>query len=158
MKKKPIKKKSSKKASLVKTVVTKPSRRKAPTKSANGKKSTSKKDQSLLLLEAVVEGIQEKKGENVVSLNLKKIDSSICNYFVICDANSRTQVDAIARSVEEIVRKQTGQKPYHSEGHENAEWILIDYVDVVVHLFQKEIRTFYRLEDLWADAEIKQYT
>lgn len=149
-------KKSTATKSKAKNKAVKQKSKKTPAKPAK-KSARSKKDASDALVEAVVKGMEEKKGENIVSLNLRKINSAVCNYFVICEANSNTQVDAIAQSVEEMVKKSTGQKPYHSEGYENAEWILIDYVDVVVHVFQRSVRGFYRLEDLWADAGVKHF-
>ncbi|MEZ5199337.1 MAG: ribosome silencing factor [Bacteroidales bacterium] len=109
------------------------------------------------LAKIIVAGIQEKKGKNIVSINLSKIANSVCNYFVICHGNSKVQVEAIADSVEEFVRKSNNDKAWQKEGFENAEWILLDYVDVVVHIFQENIRAFYNLEELWADAEIKKY-
>ncbi|MCW3784964.1 ribosome silencing factor [Plebeiibacterium sediminum] len=105
------------------------------------------------LVDTIVEGIQEKKGTNIAILDMREIDGSICQYFIICDGDSNTHVDAIGNSVEDYVRKQINDKPFHIEGRENAEWILVDYVDVVVHIFQKPIRSFYNLEDLWADAK-----
>ncbi len=105
------------------------------------------------LVDTIVEGIQEKKGTNIAILDMRKIDGSICQFFIICDGDSNTHVDAIGNSVEDYVRKKINDKPFHIEGRENAEWILVDYVDVVVHIFQKPIRSFYNLEDLWADAK-----
>lgn len=126
------------------------------------KKKTSKRpvkvttvDETTTLVDAIVDGMQEKKAKNITIMNLHSIENRVCDYFVICDADSNTHVEAIAGSVEEIVKKKTGEKPYHSEGHGNAEWILIDYINVVVHLFQREIREFYNIEGLWADAETK---
>ena len=105
------------------------------------------------LVDAIVEGIQEKKGVNIVILDMTKIESTICGCFVICDGDSNIHVDAVADSVNEYVRKKLNDRPVHVEGRENAEWILIDYVDVIVHLFQRSIREFYNLEGLWADAK-----
>ncbi len=105
------------------------------------------------LVDTIVEGIQEKKGTNIAILDMREIDSSICQFFIICDGDSNTHVDAIGNSVEDYVRKKINDKPFHIEGKENAEWILVDYVDVVVHIFQKPIRNFYNLEGLWADAK-----
>ncbi len=114
------------------------------------------KDSMQLLVDAAVEGILEVKGRNISVLDLRKIKNRVCDYYIICQADSNTQVNAIAGSVEEIVKKQLGEKPYRSEGFQNAEWILVDYVTVVVHIFQSHIREFYNLEALWADAEIKK--
>ena len=105
------------------------------------------------LADAVVEGILELKGKNISVMNLQSIHNRVCDYFIICQADSNTQVNAIADSIYETVRKTTGDKPYKSEGFENSEWILVDYVTVVVHVFQSHIREFYNLESLWADAE-----
>ncbi len=105
------------------------------------------------LVDAVVEGIQEKKGVNIVILDMTKIENTICEYFIICDGDSNVHVDAIAESVNDYVRKKLNDRPVHLEGSDNAEWILIDYVDVIVHVFQRSIREFYNLEGLWADAK-----
>ena len=105
------------------------------------------------LVDAVVEGIQEKKGVNITVLDLTSIENTISDYFVICDGDSNVHVDTIADSVDEYVRKTVGEKPLHVEGRDNAEWILIDYMNVVVHLFQRKVREFYNLEGLWADGE-----
>lgn len=115
------------------------------------------KNNTEVLLKSIISGIQEKKGNNIVSLNLAKLQSSLCDYFVICDAESTTQVDAIANSIEEKVFENLHQKAWKKNGYENAQWILIDYYDVVVHIFQKEYREYYKLQELWADAPIKHY-
>jgi ribosome-associated protein len=94
------------------------------------------------------------KGENVVVLNLSKLENAVCDYFVICEGNSTTQVSAIAASVEKKVRENTGEKPWHIEGTTHAEWVLLDYVSVAVHVFQRDVRAFYDLESLWADATV----
>lgn len=116
-------------------------------------KKVSTPSQTSSLLDAIVDGMREKKAKNITMVNLANVENSICDYFVICDADSKTHVEAIADSVEEIVKKKTGEKPFHAEGYENAEWILIDYINIVAHVFQKEIRDYYKLEALWADAE-----
>jgi ribosome-associated protein len=105
------------------------------------------------LVDAVVEGIQEKKGTDIAILDLTGIDNTICQYFVLCNGDSNVHVDAVADSVVDYVRKKLNDKPIHVEGRENAEWILVDYVDVVVHVFQRPVREFYNLEGLWADAK-----
>jgi len=107
------------------------------------------------LTEIIIKGIQDKKGKNITSLNLKKIDHAVSDYFIVCHGTSNTQVLAIAESVEDEVRNALGLKPWHKEGVQNAEWILLDYVDVVVHIFQETTRDFYQIENLWADAEVK---
>ena len=115
-----------------------------------------KQTTSTELIRHVVKGIEEKKGSDIVCINLKKIPNSACDYFVVCEGNSRTQVQAIAGSVEEFVKNNTNTRPWHVEGLQNAEWVLMDYVDVAVHIFQHEARIHYNLENLWADAETKK--
>lgn len=114
-------------------------------------------NESTYISELVIHGIQEKKGNEIVRLDLRNIHSSVADYFVVCHAESATQVKAIARSVEEEVYKASGQWPFRSEGQEHAEWILLDYIDVVVHVFKTDKRQFYGIEELWGDAEMKYY-
>ena len=106
------------------------------------------------LLESILKGIFAKKGINVLKIDLRKLENRIADYFVICHATSGTQVDAICESVEDTVRIETGEKPSHIEGLDNSFWVLLDYGNVVVHIFLEEYRNFYSLESLWADAEI----
>jgi ribosome-associated protein len=117
---------------------------------------TKEKEKALILVDAIVKGIQEKKGLEIVSLNLGKINSTICDYFIICHGTSNTHVGAIGDSVEEEVKKLTGNHPRRHEGYNNCEWVLLDYLDVVVHIFQEPVRRFYGLEELWADAPLKR--
>ena len=105
------------------------------------------------LVDSIVEGIQEVKGKDIAILNLSAIENAVCNYFIICTGESSTQVSSIASSIEKTTRKNLKEKPWHNEGSTNAEWILLDYVNVVVHVFYKETREFYNIEGLWADAE-----
>jgi ribosome-associated protein len=111
-------------------------------------------DGAEVLVESVVKGIFEKKGQNVLKVDLRELENRITDYFIICHGSSKTQVDSISYSVEDIVRKEAGEKPMHVEGLENCFWVLLDYGDVVVHIFQEEYRNFYSLESLWADAHI----
>jgi ribosome-associated protein len=111
-------------------------------------------DGTEVLVDSVVKGIFDKQGQNVLKIDLRKLENRITDYFVICHANSNTQVDSISYSVEDRVRKETGEKPLHREGLENCFWVLIDYGSVIVHVFQEEYRNFYSLESLWADANI----
>lgn len=120
-----------------------------------GKKHQSDNVESVL--KTIVDTMQEAKAKEPVSLNMKKIMSAVTDYFVICHGTSKTQVDAIADKVIENVKKEHGINPYNREGFTNSEWILIDYVDIVVHVFIKSKRGFYQLEELWADAELVQY-
>ncbi len=110
------------------------------------------KDGTQSLIHSIVKGIQEKKGLEIVVLDLGKINSTVCDYFVICHGTSRTHAAALADSIEEETQKATGQWPRRREGFSNAEWILLDYLDVVVHVFQEPVRNFFKLEALWADA------
>jgi len=107
--------------------------------------------------ELAIHGIQEKKGNDIIRLDLRNIFSSVADYFVITHAESATQVKAIANSVEEEVFKATGQEPHRKEGLQYGEWILLDYIDVIVHVFRTDKREYYGMEDLWGDAEIKMY-
>ena len=109
------------------------------------------------LIDAIIEGVRRKKGESIIDLDLAQIDNTQCNHFIICHGNSNTQVEAIARSVEETVEEITGENVWHTDGYRNAQWILLDYSDIMVHIFQKEYRNYYDLESLWADAKIKTY-
>jgi len=114
-------------------------------------------NESSRISELAVHGIQEKKGNDIIRLDLRNINSSVADYFVICHADSATQVKAIANSVEEEVYKVLKQDPIRKEGLEHGEWILLDYFDVVVHIFRTDKREYYGVEDLWGDAEIKFY-
>ena len=107
------------------------------------------------LAELVVKGMQEKKASDIVVMNLKSLKNAVSDYFVIASASSDTQLDAIASSIEEEVYKVTGQNPWQIEGRINKEWVLLDYVDVVAHVFLKEKREFYALEELWGDAKME---
>ncbi len=112
-------------------------------------------DGAARLLESIVKGIFEKRGQDVVKIDLRNLETRISDYFIICHASSVTQVDAICDSVEEMVHKEAGEKPAHVEGLDNCYWVLLDYGDVVVHIFLEEYRHFYNLESLWADARIE---
>lgn len=115
---------------------------------------TEKKISTDQLITEIIAGIEKVKGTNIKILDLRKIDNTVCDYFIICDGNSNTQVDAISSSVQKVVSKNLKEKPWHVEGENNAEWVLIDYINVVVHIFQKHIREYYDLESLWGDAKI----
>jgi ribosome-associated protein len=113
-----------------------------------------KQDPTEILTEAITEALLDKKAKNPVLLDFKTLGSPLCDAFVICHGTSVTQVEALADHVMEEVKKKTGQNPLHREGFENAEWILIDYGDIIVHIFQESRRSFYNIEQLWGDAEI----
>jgi ribosome-associated protein len=114
-------------------------------------KNTSVPDE---LISLIIKGMEDIKGENISLLDLRDIDNTVCDYFIICDGNSNTQVNAITNSVQKTVSKAIHEKPYQIEGIENSEWILMDYVNVVVHIFQKQTREYYDIENLWGDAKI----
>lgn len=105
------------------------------------------------LANLIVKGMQERKGQNIVMMDLRGVKNAITDYFIICSGTSDTQVDSLADSVDDEVHKATKINPWHREGKENKEWILLDYVDVVAHVFKKDRRDFFKLEELWGDAE-----
>lgn len=110
------------------------------------------KTEATKLKNAIIDGLLESKGIDITEINLIKIDHAVCQYFVLCTGSSNTHVDALAHNTERYVREHAGQKVWRKEGLENSQWIILDYVDVVVHIFQREYREFYGLEQLWADA------
>ena len=108
------------------------------------------------LITTIIGGIEEVKGKEITILDLRDIENTVCDYFIICEGSSNTQVNAIVNSIQKQVSKTLKDKPWHIEGTENAEWILMDYVNVVVHVFQKHIREYYDIESLWGDAKTTQ--
>ncbi len=109
------------------------------------------------LFKAILQAVQEKKAEAIVSLDLRKIPEAVADFFIICQATSTTQVKAIADNVEHRVKELCMELPYRHEGTQAAQWVLVDYVNVVVHIFQPETRKFYRLEEMWSDAEVQEH-
>ena len=109
------------------------------------------------IYKAIIRAIQEKKGENIVSLDLRKIPEAVADFFVICEANNQPQIRAISDSIEEEVKKSSGELPYRHEGKQNLHWVLIDYVNIVVHIMTGETRKFYKLEEMWSDAPLEEY-
>jgi ribosome-associated protein len=105
------------------------------------------------LIALILQGIEEVKGQNINLLDLREIENTVCDYFIICNGTSNTHVNAIVGSIQKTVSKASKDKPWHVEGTENAEWVLMDYVNIVVHVFQKHIREFYDIEGLWGDAK-----
>ena len=112
-----------------------------------------KKTNTYALLAHIIEGIEEVKGEGINILDLRDIENNVCQYFVVCSGNSNTQVNAISSSVQKVVSKALHEKPWHVEGQETGEWVLMDFVDIVVHIFQKQTRSHYDIESLWGDAK-----
>lgn len=108
------------------------------------------------LITTIVGGIEEVKGKEIIILDLRDIENTVCDYFIVCEGTSNTQVNAIVNSIQKQVSKTLKDKPWHIEGTENAEWVLMDYVNVVVHVFQKHIRDYYDIESLWGDAKTTQ--
>jgi ribosome-associated protein len=114
--------------------------------------NTYERADSKALCDAIIEGMQENKAKEIVLLDLREIPGAVCQFFVICSGDSSTQVEGISSAVMRNTRKELKEKPWHTEGKTNSEWVLLDYIDVVVHIFYRETRSFYDLEDLWADA------
>ena len=115
-----------------------------------------KKERELQLIEEIILGIENVKGENIHQLDLRELDNTPCDFFIVCSGNSNTQVSAIVNSVQKTVSKSLHEKPFHIEGLDNAEWVLMDYVNVVVHVFQNQIRQYYNIEELWGDTKSTQ--
>jgi len=116
-----------------------------------------KTSESSILAEIVVAGMQEIKAKDVVKIDLRELSSAVSDFFIVCHAESDRQVKAIAASVEREVRKAVKERPFSSEGHDQSEWIILDYVNVVAHIFLKEKREFYGIEDLWGDGQLSTY-
>ncbi|MEP7127903.1 MAG: ribosome silencing factor [Chitinophagales bacterium] len=121
------------------------------------KKAPARKKKQLSNVAVIIESILEKKGEHLVSIDLRKIQDAVCDYFIVCDAPSTTQVKAIADNVMHQTEAIIGEKPWHHEGLQHAEWVLLDYVDVVVHIFLTPQRKFYQLDELWSDGVIEEH-
>lgn len=124
---------------------------------ANPEKKSSRLTKSSKILKVIIKAIQDKKGESVVSLDLRKIHEAVADFFIICEAGSTVQIKAIADEIEEQVRRECDEAPYRKEGYQALQWVLVDYVNVVVHIFQKETRKFYRLEEMWHDGVILEH-
>jgi len=130
---------------LEKIITTLQGRKKAPTRITRASK----------LFKTIISAIKEKKGEEIVSLDLRKIDEAVADFFILCEAQSYVQIKAIADAIVDAVSRETDEKPYHTEGGE--QWTLVDYVNIVVHVFNREQRKFYDLESLWLDAERQEH-
>ena len=115
---------------------------------------TKKNKNKDLLLSTIIKGIEDVKGNDIDILDLRELENTVCDYFIICNGTSNTQVNAIVNSVQRLVSRELKDMPWHVEGSENGEWVLMDYVDIVVHVFQKHIREYYNIEALWGDAKI----
>ncbi|MDF2193630.1 ribosome silencing factor [Paraflavitalea sp. CAU 1676] len=109
------------------------------------------------IFKAIIHAIQEKKGSHIISIDLRKIPEAIADFFIICEAGSTTQVKAIADFVEAHVQEAAKDTPYHHEGHQGAQWVIVDYVNIVVHVMLPETRKFYKLEEMWSDADAEEH-
>jgi len=121
------------------------------------KTSVVKLNRNSKIFKSVIKAIREKKGENIVALDLRKIPEAVADFFVICEATNTTQVKAISDCVEDTVKTECGEMPYKHEGHQARQWILIDYINIVVHIMHAETRKFYKLEEMWSDAELEEF-
>jgi ribosome-associated protein len=123
----------------------------------NRKKSAARLTKGSKIIKTIIAAIQEKKGENIISLDLRKINEAVADFFIICEASNPPQVRAIAENIEYQVAEQCDEDPYHHEGYTNLQWVLVDYVNVVVHIMHSETRKFYRLEEMWSDAASQEH-
>jgi ribosome-associated protein len=127
------------------------------TQQTSKKKTAPRINRNSKLFKTIIKAIQEKKGDELVSLDLRKIPEAVADYFVICQAGSTIQIKAIADHINHLVRSECGEAPYRHEGSSGMQWVLVDYVNIVVHIFHPETRKFYRLEEMWNDAEMLEH-
>jgi ribosome-associated protein len=121
------------------------------------KKATTRLNRNSKIYKTIIKAIQDKKGEHIVSLDLRKIPEAVADFFIICEANNQPQVRAIADFIEDEVKRKCGENPYHHEGKQGLQWVLIDYVNVVVHILMPETRKFYKLEEMWSDGILEEH-
>jgi len=121
------------------------------------KTSVVKLNRNSKIFKCIIKAIREKKGEGIVSLDLRKIPEAVADFFIICEATNTTQLKAISDFIEDTLRDECGELPYKHEGHQARQWIIIDYVNIVVHVMHSETRKFYKLEEMWSDAELEEY-
>lgn len=125
---------------------------------ANRKRtSAARLTKSSKIIKTIIAAIQDKKGVNIISLDLRKINEAVADFFIICEANNQPQIKAIAENIEHRVNEKCGENPYHHEGLNTLQWVLIDYVNVVVHVMQPETRKFYKLEEMWSDGALEEH-
>lgn len=124
---------------------------------ANRKKGITRLNRNSKIFKTIIRAIQDKKGERLMSLDLRKIHEAVADYFVICEATNQPQIRAIADAVEDAVKRECGESLYHHEGRPTAQWILMDYVNIVVHIMLPESRRFYKLEEMWSDAVVEEH-
>jgi ribosome-associated protein len=121
------------------------------------KKGIARLNKNSKIFKTIIKAIQEKKGDNIISLDLRKIHEAVADFFIICQANNQPQIRSITDFVEEEVKNKCGELPYHYEGKQNMQWVIIDYVNIVVHIMMPEQRKFYRLEEMWSDAALDEH-
>jgi len=124
---------------------------------ASRKKGTARLNRNSKIFKTIIRAIQEKKGGNIVSLDLRKIPEAVADFFIICEASNQPQIRAISDHVDDLVRKNCSESPYHFEGKQHLQWVLIDYVNIVVHIMIPEQRKFYKLEEMWSDAPLEEH-
>ena len=122
------------------------------------RKSAARLTRNSKIIKAIITAIQEKKGEHIISLDLRKINEAVADFFIICEADNQPQLRAIADKIEEKVKEKCSEKPYHHEGYQKLQWVLIDYVNVVVHVMLPGSRKFYKLEEMWSDAVAEEHS
>ncbi|MCZ2458627.1 MAG: ribosome silencing factor [Chitinophagales bacterium] len=123
-----------------------------------GRKSAGRLTRNSKIIKTIINAIQAKKGENIVSLDLRKIDEAVADFFIICEANNQPQIRSLSENVERQVFEKCNEKPYHQEGYQSMKWVLIDYVNVVVHIMTPETRNFYKLEEMWNDGKAEKHS
>lgn len=127
------------------------------TLSQRKKKSAVRLTRRSKIIKKILEAIQEKKGEHIVALDLRKIDEAVADFFIICEASNQPQIKAIGDNIEDKVRIECDEKPYHKEGYQTLQWVLLDYVNVVIHIMLSDTRKFYKLEEMWSDASVEEF-
>lgn len=121
------------------------------------KKSVTRLTKNSKIIKTIISAIREKKGENTISLDLRKVNEAVADFFIVCEATNQPQVRAISEFVKQEVKQKCDEHPYHHEGYQKLSWVLIDYVNVVVHVMLAETRRFYQLEDMWSDAAVQEH-
>jgi ribosome-associated protein len=125
---------------------------------ANRKKtSAARLTKNSKIIKTIIAAIQDKKGENIISLDLRKINEAVADFFIICQASNQPQVRAIAENIERMMKEKCDESPYHHEGLSGLQWVLIDYVNVVIHVMLPDTRKFYKLEEMWSDAVMEEH-
>lgn len=123
----------------------------------NRKKSATRLTRNSKIFKTIIKAIQDKKGENIISLDIRKIPEAVADFFIVCEAGNQPQIRAISDSIEDEVKKRCGESPYHHEGKQTMQWVLIDYVNIVVHIMLPETRKFYKLEEMWSDGILEEH-